>query len=348
MKTKEYEWMIAPFRKQHEANPCLSPNTASSFHCPVRNCQIHWEAKDVFNAAAVVKNDKIYLLYRAEDFEGKYAGTSRIGLASSTDGLHFTTEPQPVLYPDNDAFSRLEWEGGCEDPRIVETEDGVYYVYYTAYDGETAILCCAYSRDLHSFTKCGPIFAKAFHGKYAGIWSKSGSVVCRQKGEHFYPVKIQDKYRMYWGEGNIYTAVSDDLINWEPVEFAVDENTRVLLPVVTPRKNNYDSVLCEPGPQAILTDDGIVLLYNGKGANPEQLGGHDTKYDCGQLLLDPENPTCVLARTRKPFLSPRESYEISGQVMPTCFIEGLVFYQGKYFLYYGTADSHIAVAVADC
>lgn len=67
-------------------------------------------------------------------------------------------------------------------------------------------------------------------------------------------------------------------------------------------------------------------------------------YQPGQALLDRDNPTQVLARTSQPFLSPSEPFELAGQVMPTCFIEGLVRFKGQYFLYYGTADSRVAVA----
>ena len=365
----EYPWMLGPFHKAEEANPCLVPNEKSSFFCPVRQQHVAWEAKDVFNPAAVVRDGKVWLLYRAEDHLGKYAGTSRIGLAVSEDGLHFSTCPEPVLFPDEDGFQSFEWEGGCEDPRIVETEEGKYYLYYTSFNGRTALLCCAESTDLIHWKKHGPILRDALNGKYAGLWSKSGAVVCRQDGEHFYPVKLQGTYWMYWGESNIYAAVSEDLIHWTPVEFIADgsdpshtyspgrtnyssetadgntSGNSVLLPVIVPRKGNYDEYLCEPGPQALLTDAGIVLLYNGKGRNPEHLGGHDTMYQGGQLLLDPENPVCVIARTRKPFISPSESFELEGQVMPTCFLEGLVSFHGQYFLYYGTADSKVAVSV---
>ena len=86
------------------------------------------------------------------------------------------------------------------------------------------------------------------------------------------------------------------------------------------------------------------MLYNGKGDNPKRLGGHDTMYQGGQLLLDPQNPTCVISRTTRPFISPTEPFELEGQVMPTCFLEGLVCFHGNYFLYYGTADSKVAVA----
>ena len=132
--TKEYPWMLGPFEKAAEANPCLVPNTVSRFFCPVQEKELGWEAKDVFNPAAVVKDDRVYLLYRAEDHEGKYAGTSRIGLAVSDDGLHFTTMPEPVLYPETerlhcsaaqkapisstgkstDRSSRMQWMGNIK------------------------------------------------------------------------------------------------------------------------------------------------------------------------------------------------------------------------------------------
>lgn len=362
MMEMEYSWMLGPFCKEAEANPCLVPNGRSSFFCPVRQEKVAWEAKDVFNPAAVVRQDRVWLLYRAEDSVGKHAGTSRVGLAYSEDGLHFTTLSEPVLFPDGDDCRSLEWEGGCEDPRIVETQDGRYFLYYTAYDGRVARLCCAESTDLMHWKKHGLLFGNALDGKYAGLWSKSGAVVCRREGEHFYPVKLQGVYWMYWGESNIYAATSGDLIHWTPVEYTAegsdpdcinsfrngdggqDGAARVLLPVVFPRKGNYDEYLCEPGPQAVLTQDGIVLLYNGKGDNPKRLGGHDTMYQGGQLLLDPQNPTCVISRTTRPFISPTEPFELEGQVMPTCFLEGLVCFHGNYFLYYGTADSKVAVA----
>ena len=169
--TKEYSWMLGPFEKAAEANPCLVPNAVSRFFCPVQEKELGWEAKDVFNPAAVVKDDRVYLLYRAEDHEGKYAGTSRIGLAVSDDGLHFTTMPEPVLYPEKDEFSVYEWEGGCEDPRIVETKDGRYFLYYTSYNGKVALLCCAESTDLVHWEKPGPIFKDAMKGNYKNLWS---------------------------------------------------------------------------------------------------------------------------------------------------------------------------------
>src|SRR5688572_19520793 len=84
------DWTLLPFSKADSVNPILLPGTALTFKCPIRNDTVRWEEKDVFNPAALVRHDTVFLLYRAEDSVGKYAGTSRIGLAYSTDGLHFT------------------------------------------------------------------------------------------------------------------------------------------------------------------------------------------------------------------------------------------------------------------
>jgi len=107
-------WALLPFTKVDSVNPILTPGNGR-FADPILHRQVSWEEKDVFNPAAVVKDGTLYLLYRAQDRIGHPAGTSRIGLASSQDGLHFTRSELPVLYPDNDAEKKLEWEGGCED-----------------------------------------------------------------------------------------------------------------------------------------------------------------------------------------------------------------------------------------
>src|SRR5215210_3199569 len=89
------EWMLIPFIKQDAVNPCLEP-TDDEFLDPVTKKNVAWQYKDVFNPAAVARNKKVYLLYRAQDKIGKPAGTSRIGLAYSNDGLHFTRLKKPV------------------------------------------------------------------------------------------------------------------------------------------------------------------------------------------------------------------------------------------------------------
>lgn len=172
-------WMLGPFTRH--PGPVLGPRADGVFHCPVRNASVRWEEKDVFNPAAVVREGQVHLLYRAEDTVGRFAGTSRIGLAVSADGLAFERRPEPVLYPDDDFMMPFEWEGGCEDPRVVEREDGTYVLTYTAFDGTTARLAVASSRDLVHWTKHGLAFGKAGGGRFRDLWSKSGAVVTAQQ-----------------------------------------------------------------------------------------------------------------------------------------------------------------------
>lgn len=351
------EWPLGPFEKFDAANPCLAPDAATTFDCRLAG-PVAWEAKDVFNPAAVMRDGKVYLLYRAEDTVGRFHGTSRIGLAESEDGLHFTRRPTPVLYPDHDAYQSLEWEGGCEDPRIVEREDGIYVLTYTAFDGSVARLCVASSHDLMHWRKHGP----AFGATHAEWWSKSGAIVCRRQGERLVATRIQGRYWMYWGESNLYVATSDDLMAWTPVmtanpmarrlviegaSYSIEQETVAPAPlaVLHPRPGRFDSLLVEPGPPALLTAHGIVLIYN--GANSSTTGDPalpPRAYSPGQVVFDPADPTAVIWRCQMPFLKADRPYEIAGQVNHVVFVEGLVPFGGRWLLYYGTADSLIGVA----
>ncbi len=82
--------------------------------------------------------------------------TSRLGMASSEDGIHFTTEPTPVFYPDVDSQQDREWPGGVEDPRVVESEDGTYVLAYTQWNRRNTDIGIATSTDLIHWTKHGP------------------------------------------------------------------------------------------------------------------------------------------------------------------------------------------------
>lgn len=332
---------MSPFEKQNEANPILGPLSITLFICPVRGQTVAWESKDIFNPTALVRDGKIHLLYRAEDEDGEFLGTSRIGLATSEDGITFVRETQPIFYPNNDNVVHYEWEGGCEDPRIVEKENGEYVMTYTAYNGTLAILMVATTNDLRTWTKHGPVFRNT--KDFAELWSKSGSIVTVQKGGKFIAEKINNKYWMYWGDTDLYLATSDDLVDWTPITNADGNLTKI----VEPREGKFDSELVEPGPQAFIRDDGILLIYNSKNKNADEGGDPNLAegtYAAGQLLFDKTDPQKPLKRSESYFMKPEEDYEIVGQVGNVVFLEGLVCYKGMWFIYYGTADSKIAVA----
>jgi predicted GH43/DUF377 family glycosyl hydrolase len=239
-------WGIGPFIRPAEINPIIVPSTNSLFECPMTKTSAEWEAGHTFNPAAVVKDGKVFVVYRAEDNSGAAmigGHTSRLGLAESDDGLHFHRFAEPVVFPAEDGQKANEWPGGCEDPRLVEGEDGTFILLYTQ-------------------------------------WNRK-----------------------------------------------------------MPR-------LAEAGPPAVLTDRGIILLYNGKN-DPNSGDGSlpPNVYSDGQALFDAKDPTHLLERTEHPFFKPEMAFERTGQYGGgTTFIEGLVWFHNKWFLYYGCADSFVGVA----
>ena len=343
------DWALGGFVRPEKANPIITPNPSNQFDCPMQDKKIGWEESDVFNPAATVKDGKIYVLYRAEDNSATGIGkrTSRIGLAESEDGIHMKRRKTPVMYPDKDNMKEYEWEGGCEDPRVTMTEDGLYVMAYTSWNRKVARLCIATSHDLVKWEKHGPAFAKAYNGRFKDIFCKSGSMVTTIKDGKQVLTKIDGKYFMYWGEHAVYAVTSDDLVNWTPI---LDEKNE-LATVIKPRPQYFDSALTECGPPAILTDKGIVLLYNGKNqTNDSKRDKRFTAgaYCAGQILTDPKEPMKVLQRLDVPFFRPMASFEKSGQYVDgTVFIEGLVFFKNKWYLYYGCADSQVSVAIYD-
>src|ERR1700736_4711981 len=110
-------WELGPFARPASGNPVITPRPESSFDDPIAKKPVQWEALHTFNPAAIVRQGKVYVLYRAEDNSGKMQigmHTSRLGLAESEDGLHFTRGLQPVFYPAGDDQKAREWPGGVE------------------------------------------------------------------------------------------------------------------------------------------------------------------------------------------------------------------------------------------
>jgi predicted GH43/DUF377 family glycosyl hydrolase len=330
------DWTLINFEKVDSLNPIMQPSSSQSFDCPIRKTKVLWEERNVLNPSAVVRDGKVYMVYRAQDNNM----TSRLGLAVSNDGLHFTKQKKPVLFPADDKMKKYEWPGGIEDPRIVETEDGTYLLTYTSYDGKVARLCLATSKDLQTWTKHGLVLGE---GKYRDTWSKSGAIVARAVGDKVIATKIGGKYWMYFGDTDLFMATSTDLIHWTVEE---NEETKKMITVLHPRMGYFDSRLVEPGPYALLQESGILLIYNGSNAaNFNDNTMPKFTYSAGQALFDKNQPYKLIARTNSNFIQPDKPYEKVGEVNEVCFVEGLVHFKNKWFLYYGTADSKIAVAV---
>ncbi|MGM9767655.1 MAG: glycoside hydrolase family 130 protein [Candidatus Cryptobacteroides sp.] len=341
------DWALGEFVRPEGVNPVIRPDSSVTFICPMSGKPVGWKESDTFNPAATVYDGKIAVLYRAEDNSATGIGqrTSRIGLAFTSDGTTMEFMDTPVMYPDEDKVKEFEWPGGCEDPRVTVTPDGTYYMMYTTWNRKVPRLCVASSDDLIHWHKHGPAFADAYNGRFADMASKSGSVVTRidSTGKQVI-AKINGKYLMYWGEEMINLAESEDLIHWIP---QIDSNGE-LKGIVYPREGYFDSQLTECGPPAVLTENGIVLMYNGKNRTDDKGDKQypSGTYSAGQILFDASEPATVLDRLDTPFFVPSESFEKSGQYADgTVFIEGLTFYKEKWYLYYGCADSFVGVAI---
>ena len=277
-----------------------------------------WMEAGVFNPAAVKVNGKTVLLFRARDAHG----TSRIGYASSADGMHFKIDPRPVLAP----ATAYERGGGVEDPRVVRI-GAVYYMTYTGYNRHDAQLCLATSHDLRHWRRHGVILP-AYKGAWVTGWTKSGAIV---------PERINGKWWMYYlgtrhdpdGKDRDYMglASSADLLHWS-------DATRE--PVLPRKPGAFDSRVMEPGPPPLVTRAGILLLYNGAD---ERL-----VYGPGWVLFDKADPRRVLARSDQPFLLPKLVWERIGTVPNVIFLEGVTERDASPLDltgYYGGADQYI-------
>lgn len=341
------DWMLGPFTKPRSVNPVIAPDARATFRSPVSDSVVRWEEYATFNPAAVVRDGAVHLLYRAEDATGDSTighHTSRLGLATSADGLRFTRRAAPVLYPDRDAQQGNEWPGGVEDPRLVEMDDGRYVLTYTQWNRDVPRLAVATSRDLVHWEKHGPAFAKAAGGRYLTAESKSGAILVRAQGSRLVAARVNGKYWMYWGVPDVRIATSEDLLSWTPLE---DDDGHAVK-VLSPRPGYFDSWLVEAGPPAILTPRGIVVLYNAGNSGVHGDPSLPARaYSAGQALFDARNPLRLLDRTPAPFIAPSEPYERQGQYAAgTTFVEALVPFGRRWLLYYGTADSRVGVAVA--
>jgi len=275
-----------------------------------------WESAGTFNPSVIRHDGQIVMLYRAQDSNG----TSRLGYATSADGVRFIRRREPILSPETE----YERGGGLEDPRLVKIDD-TYYLTYTGYNKTDAQLCLATSTDLVHWDRKGVILP-AYRGRWNVGWTKAGAIV---------PEKIDGKYWMYFlgtaadKTDQMGLAYSPDLVHWTD---ALD------VPVLPRRPGRFDSRVVEPGPPPVLTPEGILLVYN--GADDRLV------YRTGWALFDGKDPTRLLARCETPIFVPERHWELVGQVPNVVFVEGLVREGPRWLFYYGAADTRVGVAEA--
>jgi predicted GH43/DUF377 family glycosyl hydrolase len=318
--------------KRYENNPILVPDPKHRYY-----------SKKVYNSA-VIFNDGIYHLF----FRGVGDDwISRILQATSHDGVNFKILERPVIYPEH------SWEEkGCEDPRITYINNR-YWLSYTAFDGITARSALASSTNLVNWQKHSLIFPHLTHPRREQLpseWHKSAAI---------FPEKCGGKYLLFFGDNHIWSARSDDLINWQTNP----------TPVLNPRKGFFDSAYIEMGPTPIKTDKGWLILYHGVDKFTQ-----DRTYRLGAALVSIDNPKKVIWRCSKPILEPREDYESTGlvdilpggfealskisndyieelakkhQLPRTVFCCGAMKVNEAIKIYYGACDTRICLATID-
>jgi len=275
---------------------------------------VPYACNTVFNAAAVKFENRYLLLLRIEDLSGK----SHLTKAWSEDGYHFNVDDTPWITPSEQGAWEVYERYGVEDPRITQLAD-TYYITYTAY---------------------GPYGPRAALGKTKDFVRFERLALVTEvdnKDVVLFPEKINGKYYLidrpggFGGKrGDIWIKESPDLIHWG--------RARVLLSS-QPGWGSHKLGISTP---PIKTDKGWLCFYHGVRKTPV-----GNLYRIGALLLDLNHPTQVLGYTPHFIFGPEENYERIGDVPNVVFPCGLIREEDDTLkLYYGSADTYIAVAEA--
>jgi predicted GH43/DUF377 family glycosyl hydrolase len=292
---------------RHPANPIL---TAADWPYPVNT---------VFNPAAARLDDgTTVLLARVEDL----TGVSHLSVARSADGIgDWAVDPAPLLEPAEGVESE-QW--GFEDARVVfAPELGRWVITCTAYGPAGPAVYMATTEDFRSVERNG---------------------IVRQpddKNAALLPERIDGKWILFHrpkteyggSRGEILLSRSPDLVNWSTPEH-----------VLQPREGAWwDSLRIGIGPPPLRTEHGWLLIYH--GVKETVAGGI---YRVGLALTALDEPARVLHRLPEWVLGPLEECERVGDVPNVVFPCGLVhdLESGEVRLYYGAADTSIAVATA--
>jgi predicted GH43/DUF377 family glycosyl hydrolase len=319
--------MLTPF-KRLSSEPILGPREGK------------FDSAGAFNPTATrLPDGDVAILYRAQDAKG----VSTVGFArTASDGVTvLERSEEPVLAP------KVENERlGIEDPRMTAdlVNPGQWDLTATKWDGHNAQLADWTSTDLHDWHERG-IMMPANEGTWNTQWTKSGSIVSREVDGKFVPEKIDGKFWMFYmgsraGIDEMGLASSVDGIKWS------DATAEPILPG---RPGYFDSNVVEPGPTAILTDNGINLIYS--GGMPYEGSKGMFKYQAGIAVFDHNDPTKLLYRSSKPVFSPETAWEKENSSSTVHQVPNVVFPQGivpagggNYIIYYGAADSYVGAA----
>jgi beta-1,4-mannooligosaccharide/beta-1,4-mannosyl-N-acetylglucosamine phosphorylase len=268
--------------------------------------------KSICNPAAVLVNDETVLLTRIIDD----CDVSHLWVARShngVDGWRFDAEPLLTPAPqEDDWFDTL----GCEDPRLTyQPEWDIYLITYVGYSPFGAGVCLATTARFERAQR---------HGIIIPPYDKDAVL---------FPRKINGRFTILHrptinGLENIWMMQSDDLLHWGRPVCVMQKGT-----------DGWDGGKIGSGPPPIETPEGWLLVFHGA-----ENTSNGWVYKVGLALLDLDDPTKVLARTKMPVLSPETNYEQGGVKPGIVFPTGLIQRGDEVWMYYGAADVGIALA----
>jgi len=319
--------------KKSIRNPILKPTYYS------------WESQASFNPAAVMSGGVVHLFYRALGNDG----ISRIGYASSKDGVNFETRlSYPIYVAENFENAKKHWPftsparltynpsiynsgggwGGCEDPRAVVI-DGTVYMTFNMFNGWNHMRVAVVS------IKEEDLKNKKWFWKNFSYLSRPGD---RQKNWVLFPEKINGKFALFCnldkGDPNkVYIAYLNNLDTTETPSEKEASDPQLLPDHDVAWHYRTRSAAAPP----IKTKDGWLLLYHAMDRKESH------KYKVGAMLLDLKNPEKVLYRAQHPILEPDAWYE-NDYKPGIVYANGAVVKDGELYVYYGGGDKHVAVA----
>ena len=268
--------------------------------------------KSVCNPAACIIGGDVLLLLRVIDDKDR----SHLYVARSTDGIgNWRIETTPLLSPDRDAGWYDNW--GCEDPRITYVEEiAAYVISYVGYSRYGAGVCIATTQDFVSAKRLG----MAIHPY--------------NKDAVLFPRKIGGRYLMLHRPTagpleNIWISESDDLLHWGNPCCVLEEADQP----------GWDSGKVGAGPPPLEVADGWFLIFHGVMQVDDSW-----EYRFGMALLDKNDPSQVAKRWPEWVFGPQEPYEMRGCSPGVVFPTGLVEKDDSLFVYYGAADTTVALA----
>lgn len=281
-----------------------------------------WEAKAVFNPAAIYEEGKVRIIYRAMSEDN----TSVFGYAESSDGTNIDFRADQPIYVPRELFEQKyisNGNSGCEDPRITRIDDRIYMLY-TAYSGHQPPRIAITSISLEDFLKQNWDWKKPVVISPPEFDNKDACIL---------PEKVNGRYLLFHRYGKDIDIDFVDSLDFDGSKWLEEHRW------LRPRPGMWDSSKIGIAAPPLKTEEGWLLLYHGVSVE-------DRHYRVGAVLLDLKNPLKILGRTYEPLFEPREKYEKHGQVGNVVFPCGAVMQGEDLIIYYGGGDSVVGAAVA--